>query len=125
MLDFFDLYLISFVLAYIARPWGLTFGQAGLVLLASGLGATIGAVFWGWVADRIGRRPMFTATIANFALATRASAAIPERGWVWLVLLRFLVGFWGYLVCAILARIPGWRVSFRSTATRHSFFRPT
>ncbi len=93
VLDFFDLYLISFVLAFIARSWALTFGQAAIVLLASGLGAMVGAVFWGWLADRIGRRPVFTATIANFALATGALALVPEGSWVWLALLRLLVGF--------------------------------
>jgi MFS transporter, putative metabolite:H+ symporter len=92
VLDFFDLYLIGFVLAFMVRTWGLTFGQAGAVLLASGLGATFGAVFWGYLADRIGRRPVFTATIANFALATGALAFTPEGNWLWLVALRFLVG---------------------------------
>lgn len=65
VLDFFDLYLIGFVLAYIAGPWGLKFGQAAIVLSASGLGAMFGAVFWGWLADRIGRRPVFTGTSAS------------------------------------------------------------
>lgn len=92
VLDFFDLFLIGFILAIIAPAWQLTFGEAATVLLASGLGATLGAFFWGWLADRIGRRPVFTATIANFALATGALAFIPEGDWVWLAALRFLVG---------------------------------
>ena len=92
VLDFFDLFLIGFVLAIIGRSWQLTFGQAATILLASGLGATIGAFLWGWLADRIGRRPVFTATIANFSLASGALAFIPEGDWLWLVVLRFFVG---------------------------------
>ncbi|TGD99664.1 MFS transporter [Methylobacterium nonmethylotrophicum] len=93
VLDFFDLFLIGFVLALVAGPWSLTFGQSASVLLASGLGATVGAIFWGWMADRVGRRPVFTATIATFASATGALALVPEGGWVWFVALRFVVGF--------------------------------
>jgi MFS transporter, putative metabolite:H+ symporter len=121
VLDFFDLFLIGFVLALVAGPWNLTFGQSAAVLLASGLGATVGAVFWGWMADRIGRRPVFTATIATFAMATGALALVPEGGWVWFVALRLVVGFGaGGLYCVDLplvqefvptrmrGRIAGW-----------------
>ncbi|WP_338822849.1 MFS transporter [Bradyrhizobium septentrionale] len=93
ILDFFDLFLISFVLAFIVKPWGLTFGESALVLLSSGVGAMIGAMFWGWLADRIGRRLVFSATIANFALATGAMALTPDGAWVYLAIMRFLVGF--------------------------------
>ena len=39
MLDFFDFFLIGYVLAFIIGSWQLTFGQSALILLASGLGA--------------------------------------------------------------------------------------
>jgi MFS transporter, putative metabolite:H+ symporter len=55
MLDFFDYYLIGFVLAFIVGPWHLTYGQSAIVLLSSGVGAIPGAMFWGWMADKIGR----------------------------------------------------------------------
>jgi len=34
MLDFFDFFLIGFVLAFIVKDWNLTYGQSGLILLA-------------------------------------------------------------------------------------------
>jgi MFS family permease len=43
-----------------------------VILLSSGLGAVPGAFFWGWTADRIGRRTVF---IANVAFATGIMAA--------------------------------------------------
>ena len=70
MLDFFDFFLIGYVLAFIIGSWQLTFGQSAMILLASGLGAVPGAFFWGWMADKIGRRKVFMATALNVALAT-------------------------------------------------------
>ena len=34
MLDFFDFFLIGFVLAFIVKDWNLTYGQSGAILLA-------------------------------------------------------------------------------------------
>ncbi|MGH7112964.1 MAG: MFS transporter, partial [Stellaceae bacterium] len=62
MLDFFDFLLIGFVLAFIVKDWNLTYGESGLILLSSGIGAPIGSIFWGWMADKIGRRKVFIAT---------------------------------------------------------------
>jgi putative MFS transporter len=98
MLDFFDFFLIGYVLAFIIGPWHLTFGQSAMVLVSAGLGAVPGAFFWGWMADRIGRRAVFMATAVNVAVATGAMAFTPEQGgwisgWVFLSFFRFFVGF--------------------------------
>ena len=94
MLDFFDFYLIGFVLAFIVGSWKLTYGQSAMILLSSGLGAVPGALFWGWLADRIGRRKVFMMTALNFSLATGVMALTPEQGgWIFLTFFRFLVGF--------------------------------
>jgi len=45
MLDFFDFFLIGYVLAFIVGPWNLTFDQSAMVLVSSGLGAVPGAFF--------------------------------------------------------------------------------
>ena len=92
-LEFFDYYLIGYVLAFIITPWQLTFGQSVLNLLSSGVGAIAGAYIWGYVADRIGRRKVFIATVINFSVATGVLALTPEQGWIFLTALRFLVGF--------------------------------
>ena len=94
MLDFFDLYLIGYVLAFIIGGWHLTFGQTAVILLSSGLGAVPGAFFWGWMADRIGRRTVFILTTLNFAIATGIMALTPDAGgWIFLSVFRFFVGF--------------------------------
>ena len=93
MLDFFDYYLIGFVLAFIVGPWKLTYGESAIILLSSGVGAIPGAVFWGWMADKIGRRKVFIATVLNFSLATGILAFTPDHGWIFLSVFRFFVGF--------------------------------
>jgi putative MFS transporter len=92
MLDFFDFFLIGFVLAFINRDWHLTYGEAGLILLASGISAPFGSLFYGWLADKIGRRKVMIATVLNFSLATGAMALTPHGAWLYLVICRLFVG---------------------------------
>ena len=93
MLDFFDFFLIGYVLAFIIGSWQLTFGQSAMILLSAGLGAVPGAFFWGWLADRIGRRKVFIATALNFSIATGLMALTPDHGgWIYLSVCRFFVG---------------------------------
>ena len=91
-LEFFDYFLIGFVLAFLIGPWKLTFGQSAFVLMSSGIGAIIGAYVWGWLADRIGRRKVFIGTVLNFSIATGLLYFTPDNGWVYLAIMRFFVG---------------------------------
>ena len=93
MLEFFDYYLIAFVLAFIIKPWHLTFGQSAIILTSSGLGAIFGSFIWGRIADIIGRRTVFIGTVLNFSLASGLLYFTPEDGWVYLSVMRFFVGF--------------------------------
>jgi len=93
MLDFFDFFLIGFVLAFIVKDWNLTYGESGAILLASGVSAPFGSLFYGWLADKVGRRTALIASILNVSLATGAMALTPSGGWMYLVFCRFIVGF--------------------------------
>ena len=93
MLEFFDYFLIGFVLAFIVGPWQLSFGQSAIILLSSGIGAILGAFIWGRLADRIGRRAVFISTVLNFSIATGILSLTPDHGWIFLTVFRFLVGF--------------------------------
>ena len=93
MLEFFDYYLIAFVLAFIVKPWHLTFLDSAIILLSSGVGAILGSAIWGRIADVYGRRKVFIATVLNFSLASGLLAFTPENGWVYLSVMRFFVGF--------------------------------
>ena len=102
-LEFFDYFLIGFVLAFLIGPWKLTFGQSAIVLLSSGVGAILGAYIWGWLADRIGRRKVFIGTVLNFSIATGLLYFTPENGWIYITIMRFFVGFGvgGLVTCVI------------------------
>ena len=98
MLDFFDFFLIGYVLAFILKEWQLTYGQSAVILVSAGLGAVPGAFFWGWMGDRIGRRKVFILTALNVALATGVMYFTPGQGgwiagWIFLSFFRFFVGF--------------------------------
>ena len=93
MLEFFDYFLIAFVLAFIIKPWQLTGGQSAIILLSSGIGAILGAFIWGRIADLYGRRKVFILTVLNFSVATGLIYFTPENGWIYLSVMRFFVGF--------------------------------
>lgn len=109
VLEFLDYFLIGFVLTFVSKPWKLTFGTSSIILLSSGLGAIAGAAFFGWLADRIGRRRVFLSTLALFSLGTGALVFTPdsaEYGWIYLTLFRFVIGFGaGGLYCVDLPLI--------------------
>ena len=48
LLDFFDFFLIGYVLAFITKGRQLTYWQGAVILLSSGIGAVPGAFWAGW-----------------------------------------------------------------------------
>lgn len=93
MLEFWDAYLIGFIMSFLVKPWNLTYGLLGIILLASGVGAILGGVAWGTLADRWGRKPVFVGSVAVTGLASLALAFTPDRGWLYMAILRVLIGF--------------------------------
>ena len=102
-LEFLDYFLIAFILTFVTAAWKLSFGASAAILLSSGVGAIIGAIYFGCLADRIGRRFVFMITIATLSLGTGALALTPESaqyGWPYLIAFRFVMGLGvGGLVC--------------------------
>jgi MFS transporter, putative metabolite:H+ symporter len=120
MLEFYDYFMIGFVLAFIVGPWKLTYGQGAFILLSSGIGAIGGAWFWGWLADRIGRRKVF---MAGFGVGGLYCVDLPlvqefvpsaKRGAIGgLVTCAIPVGIGlGAVLGAYLAPAVGWRGLF-------------
>lgn len=90
--EFFDLFLIGFVVSLLTKPWNLTGFEAGVILAGSGLGTVLGAIVWGRLADRIGRRRAFFWCVLTFVALTLLSLFTPDRGWLMLAVLRIGVG---------------------------------
>lgn len=91
LFDSMDTGLISFVLPVLSKEWGLTPDQMGWIGSIGLVGMALGAVVSGTVADRIGRKKVFTITVLMYAIATGMCAL----AWSYEALLffRFLVGF--------------------------------
>jgi putative MFS transporter len=106
MLEIMDVYIIAFVLAVITKPWGLSYGKSAAVLLASGVGAIVGSFVWGHVADHFGRKRAFVMTIFTCAAASLALVFTPTGNWVYLAVLRTLIGFGtgGFFIFVVLVQ---------------------
>ena len=92
VIDFFDFALIGFVLAFFVKDWHLTFGQSGVILFASGVASIPGAIIFGWLGDKIGRRSVFMMMILILSFGTGVMALAPENGWIFIAAMRFIVG---------------------------------
>src|ERR1043165_10190545 len=68
MLDAFDAMLYALVLTHIMRDLGMSKGTAGLLNTLTLLASGIGGVFFGFIADRIGRKRALMATILTSSL---------------------------------------------------------
>ncbi|ATF16644.1 MFS transporter [Brevibacillus porteri] len=90
MFDAMDVALLSFIMVALRQEWGLTGEEAGLLGTGNLVGMAIGAIVGGYLADRIGRKPVFLLTLILFGLASFASAF--ATGFATMLLFRFLMG---------------------------------
>jgi len=90
--EIFDFFVVSFMVAALAPQWQLTFGQSTLMLLTAGIGTICGALLFGWLGDRYGRKAAMVGGAVLYCTAAGAIAFIPEGDWVLFAALRFLVG---------------------------------
>ena len=77
MFDAMDVILIAFLVTPIKTEFGLDPARTGLVVSAGFLGMFLGAAVAGRIADRIGRKPVFQATLVLFSIGALLSAAAP------------------------------------------------
>ncbi|GLB62987.1 MFS transporter [Dietzia sp. NCCP-2495] len=89
-LDAMDVGLISFVMAALAVHWSLTPTELSWIGSIGFVGMALGAAFGGLLADRVGRRQVFAATLLVYGIATGAAAL--STGIAMLIVLRFIVG---------------------------------
>ena len=89
-LDAMDVGLISFVMAALAVQWSLTTTELGWIGSIGFVGMALGASLGGLLADRVGRRQVFAATLLVYGVATGASALAGSVAM--LMVLRFVVG---------------------------------
>lgn len=93
VLDFFDFFLIAFVMSVIGPEWHLTYGQGALILYGAGVGAIVGSLMSGSLGDVFGRKAQTVIGTLICGLCAGAIGLLPTGAWVALAVLRFLVGF--------------------------------
>ncbi|MFI9387911.1 MFS transporter [Kutzneria sp. NPDC052558] len=90
LFDAWDVALNGFLTPLVGAEFGLSPGQRGLVATANLIGMAVGAVAWGTVADRIGRKRAFGVTLVLFAGFSVLGALSPNVETF--LALRFLAG---------------------------------
>lgn len=66
----FDIQAIGVAAPRLAPQFGLSPGEMGWIFAISNIGLVIGASIGGWLADRVGRKPVFIAAVLIFGVFT-------------------------------------------------------
>lgn len=90
MFDAMDILIVGSVVAAVTREWALTPTQAQWINTANLAGLFVGALASGLLADRLGRKLVFTLTLLVYSIFNGLSAAAAGLGM--LMVLRFLAG---------------------------------
>jgi len=88
--DSFDSLALAYVLPVISRDWHIAPQSIGLLISSANLGQAIGAFFFGWAAERIGRINAARITIALYAAMSLACAF--TQNYDQLIVCRFFEG---------------------------------
>src|SRR3984893_1847052 len=89
-LDGFDTQAIGYVAPALAKEWGLTKGALGPVFSAGLFGLMIGALLFGPLADRVGRKKIIILSTLAFGIGALVTALVQDLNT--LLAIRFLTG---------------------------------
>jgi MFS transporter, putative metabolite:H+ symporter len=90
MFDALDVGMLSFIIAALSVEWNLSAEQMGWIGSMNSVGMAVGALVFGLLADRIGRKQVFIITLLLFSIGSGVSAFATTLS-VFLVL-RFIIG---------------------------------
>jgi MFS transporter, putative metabolite:H+ symporter len=90
MFDAMDVGMLSFIIAALQKDWGLSVQQMGWIGSINSIGMAVGALVFGLMAGRIGRKWVFIITLLLFSIGSGLSAFTTTLA-AFLVL-RFLIG---------------------------------
>ena len=88
--DAYDLFVISIVATLVKAQWNLTTTETSWVTGSAILGAFVGAMFFGRLADLLGRKKIYG--LVAFIMIAGAVLSAVAPGFAWLVIARFVLG---------------------------------
>ncbi len=90
-LEQMDLYLFAMLAPALMKIWNLTVGQVGQIHGAFAVGAVLGGLFFGWLADKKGRKLAMGTAILVGGFGAVCAAVAPSYSF--LIMARVLCGF--------------------------------
>ncbi|AYJ91036.1 MULTISPECIES: MFS transporter [Bacillus] len=88
--DAFDALSLAFVLPVLIGMWNLSPAQIGLLIGSGYIGQAVGAIFFGWLAERRGR--VFSAKWTVFLMSIMSIACVFSGNFMALFIFRFIQG---------------------------------
>lgn len=90
LFDAMDVGLLSFVMLAVGADWHLTLDQMKAIPSVNSIGMAVGALIFGMLADKIGRKNVFVLTLLLFSVGSGLTALSNSLG-IFMVL-RFIIG---------------------------------
>jgi MFS transporter, putative metabolite:H+ symporter len=90
MFDAMDVGMLSFIIAALSVEWNLTAEQMGWIGSVQSIGMAVGALIFGLMSDRIGRKNVFIITLLLFSICSGISAFATSI--TIFLILRFFIG---------------------------------
>ncbi|TDK64285.1 MFS transporter [Bacillus salipaludis] len=90
MFDAMDVGMLSFIIAALKVEWNLSAEQMGWIGSINSIGMAVGALIFGLMADRVGRKSVFIITLLLFSIGSGASAFTTTI--TMFLVLRFFIG---------------------------------
>ncbi|AWC30684.1 MFS transporter [Bacillus cytotoxicus] len=90
LFDAMDVGMLSFVIVSLQKEWGLTSQEIGWIGSINSIGMAVGALLFGIMADKRGRKSVFVITLLLFSIGSGLTALTTTVGAF--LILRFFIG---------------------------------
>ncbi|MDR4986976.1 MFS transporter [Bacillus cereus] len=90
LFDAMDVGMLSFVMVALQKDWGLTSQEMGWIGSVNSIGMAVGALIFGILSDKIGRKSVFIITLLLFSIGSGLTALTTTLAMF--LVLRFVIG---------------------------------